>query len=325
MSVGMTAYAQRLTASLPAVAPDLRFEAFTAGGNFGVAEQVLLPLRAVTSGARIVHHLSLYAPLLAPRPFVITVHDLIHLRFPQYFKRSVGPYYATVVRAACARAARVITDDPRTVDDLERFLGVDRGKTRVIPLGVDEDYVRDVEPEVAPRPYFLYAGNHRKHKDLATLVAAWLALPADREADLYLTGPDDVAGVSARARARGALVFCGSVAPERLARLYRGAAAYVHPALCEGFGLPMLEAAAAGARVIACVDALPAVLRGAAVTFPPSDAASLAELMLDALDRPPGQPERDRVAAAARAYTWDRCAAATAEVYREMLAQHPNR
>jgi glycosyltransferase involved in cell wall biosynthesis len=325
MSVGMTAYVDRLVEALPRVAPGLRFDTVSAGGNFGIAEQVTLPLRALRDGARIVHHMSPYVPLVTPRPFAITIHDLIHLRFPHYFKRSVGPYYAFVVRGACARAARVFTDDPRTAGDLERFLGVDPRKIRVIPLGVDDVYLRSAAPAAAPRPYFLYAGNHREHKDLPTLIAAWRALPPAYEADLYLTGADDVPALEHGARANGTLTFLGDIGAERLASLYAGAAAYVHPALNEGFGLPMLEAAVAGTRVLASSESLPAVLAGVAQTFAPRDVDALAALLRDALDRPPDAAERAQRSTVARAYTWDRCAAATAEVYAEMLAELPTR
>jgi glycosyltransferase involved in cell wall biosynthesis len=320
MSVGMTAYANELAARLPRVAPDLGFEVYRRGGNFGFDEQIRLPLHIQGSAASIVHFLSLYAPLVRPRPFTITIHDLIHLRFPQYFKRSVGPYYATVVRSACARAARVITDDPRTAVDLEQLLGVDPRKTRVVPLGVDDVFLNDAEPEAAARPYFLYAGNHREHKDLPTLVGAWRALPEQYEVDLYLTGEDDDAGLRGAGRREGALRFLGEVSPERLARLYRGASAYVHPALREGFGLPMLEAACAGTRVIACADALPRVLQGNADVFAPRDVVGLGRLLQAALEAPLSDEQRGALRIAARAFTWDRCAAATAEVYREMLA-----
>jgi glycosyltransferase involved in cell wall biosynthesis len=325
MSVGMIAYANELVARLQRVAPDLRFEAYRLGGNFGVDEQVRLPRYASRVGARLVHHLSVYAPLATPRPFAITIHDLIHLRYPQYFKRSVGPYYATVVRIVCARAARVITDDPRTVGDLERYLGVDPGKTRVIPLGVDDVFLRDAEPEPAQRPYFLYAGNHRPHKDLPTLIAGWQALPDEAAVDLVLTGSSDIPEFAHARRRAGELRFVGEVSPERLARLYRGAVACVHPSLREGFGLPMLEAAAAGTRVVACGDALPAVLGPVASVFPARDVRALTALLRTALAEPWGLPDRERLRAVARSYTWDRTASATAEVYREILEEWPTR
>jgi glycosyltransferase involved in cell wall biosynthesis len=325
MSVGMAAYARELAARLPRIAPDLRFDVYRDGSNFGPDEQVMLPLYALRSKARFVHHLSVYAPLLTPAPFAITIHDLIHLRFPDQFKRSVGPYYRTVVRAVCARARIVFTDDPRTVADLERFLQVDPRKIRVVPLGVDDAFTGPLAAPAAARPYFFYAGNHRAHKNLRVLIEAWLALPEDREADLVLTGEDDLGSLGGARRRLGTLRFAGDVTTADLALLYRGAAAYVHPALCEGFGLPMLEAAAVGTPVIASEECVPAVLRAIAARFPAADAGALGGLLLAALDGPPAEAERERLRTVARFYSWDRVAASTAEVYREVLEECPSR
>lgn len=322
MSVGMKAYAVELTARLPRVAPDLEFVAFREGGNFGWDEQVRLPLAIRRARADLTHYLSLYTPALPPKPYVVTIHDLIHLRFPEYFKSKVGPYYRTVVRLACARAARVITDDERTIGDLRRFLGVDPGRVRVVPLGADDRYFAPVEPYAARRPYVLYAGNHRPHKDLRTLFEAWAGLPQDVALDLYVTGADDFGDTRHYARAEGRIVALGDVPVDLLASYYAGARALVHPALCEGFGLPMLEAMATGCPVIACEDAIPGILRDVALEFAPRDVQGARAAMLRVLR---DEALRSRLSAQARAraqtLTWDRCAAATAQVYREILEE----
>ena len=329
MSVGMQAYADELARRLPRVAPDLRFATLERRSALDLREQVALPLRLRRSGARLVHHLSLYAPIAGPRPAIVTIHDLIHLRFPEQFKRKVGPYYATVVRAVCARAACVITDDERTVADLERFLGVPQAKVAVVPLGVDDAFVAAGEAGVraaahdGSQPYFLYVGNHRRHKDLPTLFAAWASLPASCAVDLVLTGADDLpAGARPPTRSNGRVRFAGDVDAAALVALYAGALALVHPALCEGFGLPLLEAAAVGTPVIACAEAIPGVLRAVATAFAPGDVAGLRALMTAAYASPDAGPD---ARATARELTWDRCAARTAEVYRRVLEDWPVR
>jgi glycosyltransferase involved in cell wall biosynthesis len=318
ISIGMGAYARELAARLPVVAPDLRFAGFPHDRPFGLDEQVRLPLAMARARPRLTHFLSVYAPLAAPRPYLITIHDLIHLRFPEFFKRSVGLYYATVVRAVCAGAARVITDDDRTVGDLARFLGVPPAKTVVIPLGVDDVYLGDAEPLAAERPYFLYVGNHKPHKDLATLFAAWESLDPGLAADLVLTGDDDLEPDARPHRANGSLRFLGSPPAAELARYYRSAAALVHPALCEGFGLPLLEALAAGGRALASDEAVPRVLRPHVDVFAPRDVRALRALLERELELPRPREEAQRVA---RTLTWDRCARATAQVYRALLAE----
>ncbi|HZV77949.1 MAG TPA: glycosyltransferase family 1 protein [Candidatus Babeliales bacterium] len=320
-SDGMKAYARELLVRLPAVAPEYAYVPFTAGGNFGWSEQVGLPLGMRAAKLDLMHFLSQYVPVFIPGKFILTIHDLIHLRFPQYFKARVGPYYATVVRAACARAARVITDDERTVEDLSALLGVERKKVRVIPLGVSELFLQGVAPHAAARPYLLYVGNHRRHKDLATLFAAWAALPETWGVDLYLTGSDDFGGeLQHRSSPRRAIVALGDVSARELAAYYAGARGLVAPALREGFGLPMLEAMAVGCPVIACEQAVPRPLMDAALTFAPSDARDL-QLSLERVLT--DEAVRSRAVGLGRAVaanlTWDRCARATAEVYAEVL------
>ena len=318
MSVGMRAYAEEMAARLPRVAPDLAFATFVRTSALDRSEQFALPARLRRERPRLVHFLSVYAPLAGPRPYVITIHDLIHLRFPRNFKRFVGPYYRTVVRTVCARAARVITDDERTVSDLERFLGVPTRKIRVVPLGVAEIFFEPGAPARAPRPYFIYAGNRRPHKNLAALYRAWEMLPSELEIDLALTGSDDgeLGGPRPR-RTNGELRFVGDVTVSELASLYRGAVALVYPSLCEGFGLPMLEAAAVGTRVIASSEAVPAPLRAVVDVFAPHDVSALQTLMADAVAR----PRASRASESARALTWNHCARLTADVYREVLAE----
>ena len=326
MSVGMKAYAAELDARLPRVAPDLEFVSFRNGANFGWGEQVRLPLEIRRVRPDVTHFLSLYAPAFPPRPYVVTIHDLIHLRFPQYFKLKVGPYYRTVVKFVCARAARVIVDDARTRDDLRDLLGVDPARVRIVPLGVDDRYYQPIAPFAAARPYVMYAGNHRPHKDLPTLLEAWAGLPEEMELDLYVTGEDDFAHPERYRRRAGRVRALGHVSTDELASYYAAARALVHPALCEGFGLPMLEAMAAGCPVVACEDAVPEVLRDLSLTFAARDARGARAAMLRVLQ---DDGLRTRMAAQgrerARALTWDRCAAETAQVYREIVEERAGR
>ncbi len=297
MSAGMIRYVRELAARLPVVAPDLAIVPVGRGDNFDFAEQAGLPFAARRSAARLLHLPSPYVPLVPGLPFVVTIHDLIELRHPGFGKRSVGPYYRYVVAPVVPRA-----------------------KIRIVPLGVDGP---GRTPAVRrARPYFFNVGNHRPHKNLEVLVRAWASLPTDLPADLLLTGADDAALAPRRRPGdAGDLLFLGTVDDADLEAHYRGAAAYVHPALIEGFGLPMLEAMRAGAPVIASHGALPTVLAPHAFAFESDDVDELRALLVRALhDR-----ERFRTAAeaaqAATAYlTWERTARATASVYREFVS-----
>jgi glycosyltransferase involved in cell wall biosynthesis len=320
MSAGMKAYAREVAARLPSVAPEYDYTAFTRGRNFGWDEQVRLPRAIRDARVDLVHFLALYVPVIVPKRFVVTIHDLIHLHFPEQFKGKVGPYYRTVVRFACARAARVITDDERTVDDLVALLGVRREKIRVVPLGVAEEFFAQAVPYAGTNPYVLYVGNHRRHKDLPTLFAAWSSARSATPLDLYLTGAADFVQPLPERGDGGRIVPLGDVSDERLVSYYAGARALVQPSLREGFGLPVLEAMASGCPVIVTHEAVAGAVRDWAQTYPAGDAAALREKLETTLDNVKSREEwADGGRAAARRLTWDTCARATADVYREVL------
>jgi glycosyltransferase involved in cell wall biosynthesis len=318
-SAGMLQYVRALRAHLPHVAPDLRIATTGSGDNFDLAEQVGLPLAIARLRPRLVHFPTLYVPRVVPAPYVVTIHDLIDLEYPAYGKRKVGPYWRWLVGPVLRGARAVITDDDATVALLQRYVGVDPRRARVVPLGIDAPTPLPA-PAQRPRPYFLYAGNHRPHKDLPTLVRAWETLPETYAVDLLMTGPAEAAFAGA-CRAQGELVFLGERAEGELWSLQRGAAAYVHAALREGFGLPLLEALRAGTPVLAAEPAVPRVLAPHVERFAAGDVAALRALMARALDGEPALRARAAHGNAATAdLTWERTVRATAEVYRELLA-----
>jgi glycosyltransferase involved in cell wall biosynthesis len=334
----MLAYIDALRRLLPVVAPDLVIVEIGSGDNFDLAEQVGIPLALAQARPRLVHFPTPYVPRFVPAPHVVTVHDVIDLEFPQFAKAKVGPYWRRIVGPVLRSARAVITDDDTTVGLLERFLRVDPARVRVIPLGVDETMTPDVgsgDPVTRAanggdagawdveraRPYAFYAGNHRPHKDLATLIRAWESLPSGVPLDLLLTGEPN-AELTASRGDDGALVFLGDRSTDDVWSLHRGAMMYVHPALREGFGLPMLEALRVGTPVIAADAAVPRVLRDFVATYPTRDVDALRDQMLAVLM----MPEADRAHAAERArlatahLTWERTVRATADLYRELLA-----
>lgn len=320
MSVGVRAYVHELLARLPAIAPDLRVAQLGRGENFGPAEQIGLPLAIARSGAKLVHFPTTFAPLLRSRPYVLTVHDLIHMRYPALFGRATAWHYRLVGIPLARGATRLVMGDERTAADCQRYLAVAPERCRVVPLGYDSALLEPAQPLPVERPFLFYAGNHKPHKNLATLFAAWAAIAPQRSIDLRITGTGDPAIAQRFTRVHGRMIFTGQLPADELRRHYRAALAYVHPAFVEGFGIPMLEAAVVGTPVIASDGAIPSMVRPYALTFSATDVRGLTAV-LDDLVRDPA-PFIARAAEGAlplRAYTWDRFAAGTAAVYREVI------
>lgn len=318
MSAGMVQYVRALRGWLPTVAPDLRIAAIGRGDNFDLAEQLGLPLAVSRLRPRLVHIPTPFVPRVIRAPYLVTVHDVIDLEYPQYAKRKVAPYWRYVVAPVLRDARAVLTDDDATVELLARYTGVDARRIRVVPLGVDAP--EPLPPAIVrPRPYFFYAGNHRPHKDLPTLARAWAALPDGYEVDLVLTGTPDPALAPTR-RARGNIVFLGELPDDAVWCYHRGAAAYVHPALREGFGLPLLEALRVGTPVIASASAVPGVLRPFVNVYPPREVDALVALLRRALDDPGMRADAERGRDATIGLTWEGTVRATADVYRELLS-----
>jgi len=320
MSFGMRAYTTRLLEYLPRVAPDLAVTPFRGGANLGLDEQLLMPLRIARLHPRLTHYTTFYVPLVAPRPYIMMIHDLIPVVLPQFYAPHVAVYYATVAPRLARRAELLVMADERTAEQCERYLGVSRTRCRIVPLGYDPGRAAETTCERAVRPYFLYAGNLRAHKNVATLLAAWASLPDEIAVDLYIVGNGEPRFGGRFDRANRRIVELGTVTEERLWRLYRGALAYVHPALAEGFGLPMLEAMAAGTPVIAARESVPSIVREDAGLFDARDVRALRALLADvAAGSPRWRSRAARGRERVRPYTWERFAMSTADVYREVL------
>jgi len=320
MSAGMSAYVRALLDGLPRVAPDIRLHAVGTGLNFGLDEQLRLPAQIDRLAPALTHYPTIFTPLRRRRPYVAMVHDLIHLQFPQFFGTATALFYTLVAKPMLRGAELLLMSDERTAEACVELLGVERERCRIVPLGYDPALFAAGEARTPRRPYVMYAGNQRPHKNLAVLYEAWAGLPEAIALDLVITGPADTDALERYRRPGSELRFAGTLTDAHLVAGYRAASAYVHPALAEGFGLPMLEAAVAGTPVVASATAVPSIVAPYASTFAPHDTLALRAALTDLVANP--APFKRRAAeghAALRAYTWDRFAAATAAVYREVV------
>jgi glycosyltransferase involved in cell wall biosynthesis len=291
-------------------------------------EQVLAPADFRRARADVAHALSIYrAPLLPAVPLVLTVHDLVPLRWPEQYLRT-GVVHR-MLYAAARRARRVLCPSRAVGEDVVARLHVPAERVDVVSEGVDARF----SPEAAaldarrptPGPYVLCVGglaDDDPRKDLGGLIdafGAW-ARAGDRPETLVLAGRlgDAAPTLRRRAEAAGApIVFTDFVDEHDLPGLYRGARCLVSATRYEGFGLPMLEAIACGTPVAAyAVGALPEVCGPGADLGSAGDGSALMAAVQRLCD---DAEHRARLVAAgvehARAFTWRRTAELTWNAY----------
>jgi glycosyltransferase involved in cell wall biosynthesis len=310
-------------------------------GNYSIKEQFALPWAVATSKVDLFHAPHYVVPPFTPRRFVVTIHDCIHLRFPQYLPNSGALYYARFMMSVAARRSRrVLTVSQASKDDILYYLGTPDEKVEVIYNALDtrlagdptaEDVVRVRERFQLNNPFVLYTGNIKPHKNVDRLIDAFAILRQQRTDDVKLLIIGDEASkypnlrrLVHRHQLHQHVRFLGFVSDATLAVLYRLASVFVFPSLYEGFGLPPLEAMAAGAPVVTSnISSLPEVVGDAALLIDPMDASAIATAMARVLDDRELRAElirrgRERV----KTFSWERSVARIRQVYGE-LARKP--
>jgi glycosyltransferase involved in cell wall biosynthesis len=263
-------------------------------------------------------------PLSPLPPLVVTVHDLSHFVLRDVFPAHKRAPAWLLLRRAVARARSVVVVSEATRADLLARLPWAADRVHVVPQGVDRAFFTDEDEAIARRraaePYILCVGNRKPHKNLQVAVEVLRLLhPRHPGLRLVLAGdpmaPDDpLRRRAAEAGVAHLVDDVGAPTDAELRALYAGAACFLFPSLYEGFGLPVLEAMAAGAPVVAADRAsIPEVAGDAALladpTAPADLAAAVERLLLDE-DLRAGLVARGRQRAAR--FTWELTAAATA-------------
>lgn len=225
-------------------------------------------------------------PLFISQKLFVTVHDLIHFKFPHMFKPTVkveaGKFFMRQVRR---KADIVFTVSQTTKNDLLELFRFDESRIKVIPNGVGESFFqRKTCPSSFSFPYVLYTGNLKPHKNLPVLIDAF-SLIKDRFPDLRLV----LAGVLpdralrqrlARLGITDRVMTMGYMAQKKLIEYIDGAEFFVFPSLYEGFGFPPLEAMARKKAVISSPGgSLKEVLGDGVLYFSPDSPEELAEKM----------------------------------------------
>ncbi len=311
-------------------------------GLFSVTNQWQLPRWLRTQKADLYHSPNFMIPLTAfPRhrrgrtAAVVTIHDLIPLRFPEWTPRALKsrfhPLYRGIMREVAARADHIITVSQTSRNDiLECLLPTTAAASRVTAIynGVNANFAPPAAPPAtATPPTILYVGRMDPYKNVPDLIRIFSELVNQDglDARLRLIGPRDprYPQVEATIAATGIgdrVDWPGYVSGDELRQAYQQATVFVMPSLYEGFGLPVLEAMACGTPVVCSNRAsLPEVAGNAAWLLDPTDHTGWRQA-LKTLCTQPDQAAQWRAKGLARAaeFTWTRTAEQTIQVYHEL-------
>lgn len=253
-------------------------------------EQLVLPWKALRDGVGLLHAPAYVMPLMSIAPVVLTVHDLIALKYPILVRRSSAAYINRFLPRSCERAQLILVPSRSVRRDLVSILDVPEEKIRVVPFGVGENFKpprSDSEREELrsrlslPERYVLFVGRAEPKKNIPMVMKAFFAAVMARRLphDLVLAGPG-TRGRRLRRLVRGHGIegrvrLLGHVPDETLPALYGCADLFLFPSIVEGFGFPVLEAMACGTPcVVSKIPALREISEGAAI-----------EVRLERLDR----------------------------------------
>jgi glycosyltransferase involved in cell wall biosynthesis len=268
-------------------------------------------------------------PPLRKAPGVLTIHDLVFYHSPELAIPSAVRHYRRRIKFYSDRADIIIGDSLATVNDISRYLGIPREKTRVIypgaiPLATVSDRERnEIKKEMRlPEKYILFVGCIEPRKNLARAFRAYERTGLWKDIPLVLAGPrgwrfNELKTAWDNLTAKNQIFWLDYVGEKELAVLYENAFFLIFPSLFEGFGLPILEAMSAGCPVLTSnCSSMPEAAGDAALYVDPLDTESIADGMLKLAGD--GSLRESLISAGykrAKLFTWEKTARELLDVF----------
>ncbi|MCD6519272.1 MAG: glycosyltransferase family 4 protein [Anaerolineae bacterium] len=297
-----------------------------------------LPLDHLIPQAALFHATEHLLPPFFKIPTVLTVHDLIFERYPEYHKKMNYLYLRAAMPLYCQRATAIIAVSEATKRDLCTFYKIPSSKIAVIPEAAAPHFYPQSREKIAaarkryklPSRYILTVGTIEPRKNLIRLLEACTPLfhkglldglaIAGSKGWLYKEFFDHLRRFPYRKK----IFILGFVPEKDLPALYSGALVTVQPSLCEGFGLPVLEAMACGSPVCASNNSsFPEVGGQAALYFDPENVAEISKTLQRVLANEGLRREmRSKGLARAASFSWARTAQETVSLYNKILEQN---
>ncbi|MDR1759206.1 MAG: glycosyltransferase family 4 protein [Fibrobacter sp.] len=288
--------------------------------NYSIKEQLFFPYKKLRrEKIDVLHVPHLNIPVFYKGKLVITIHDLTHLKYPQFLPSKFHYFYFRfMIGLACKKASKILTVSENTKKDIIEFFNVKPDKISVTPLAAGKEFVHKNKSEVCylqkkyripgAKKIILYVGNLLPHKNLNALLKAFDLLKNKDECCLVLVGK--IFENRLKLNIEEQSVICtGSVSQEELVDFYNLSDLFVFPSLYEGFGLPVLESLACGTPV-ACsnTSSLPEVGGNFAFYFDPENELDIANKIEAALNTKTNSLE---LCEYSRKFSWKKTAQAT--------------
>lgn len=300
---------------------------------YSVQEQAAIPALFRKSNAALLHSPHYNMSWALARKTVVTVHDLIHLKFPQFFSSLPQRTYAHLFfNRIVPKALRILTVSNHSKQDLVTHLGISADRVTVTYPAVS-DLFHPLESSLTrqtlnrlqlPATFWLYVGNIKETKNVPFLVRCYRRFVSSHPdtPPLVIVGRNFMPSFESVLRNTPNIIWLNELDSQLLPALYAASYCFLFPSLYEGFGLPPLEAMACGTPVLVSNRAsLPEVVGNAALLFEPEEEDSL----ISAMSRIHDDPELRTALAArgcerAREFSWVRMADQTLNVYRACLS-----
>jgi len=309
--------------------------------HYSFAEQIKFLKILYSQKLDIMHFTHFNAPVLYRRPSIVTIHDLTLSFFPGNKMNSIFHRlaYQLTLNSAVKRAKKVISVSDNTKKDLQKITKISANKIETIYEAVAEEFHSITDQNRVyqcqlkynlDRPFLLYTGVWRSHKNLPNLIRAFHILKKEYKLDHYLliTGRKDpvypeIEQETLSLQLENDVIFTGLVPEEDLVTLYSAADAYVFPSLYEGFGRPVLEAMACETPVICSNSScLPEICgKGNAIFFNPKSPQDIAEKTYELCASHQLKSELIKNAARhVKTFSWEKMAEKTLSIYKEATA-----
>ncbi len=312
----------------------------TEGRHYSIKEQLLLPRLLNKKDFDLVHFPHFNVPIFFKNDFVVTIHDLIKHKSkgPKTTTRFLLFYwikfliYKLVFKTTIFNAKQIIVPSKWVKKELERFYPkLKTSKVNVVYEGVESKFFSKIhqneknkilEKHNIQKPYLLYVGSVYPHKNIDRLIKALKIYEKKGKINLLIIGSRNVflkrlETKLIKLKAKDFVIHPGFVADNELSALYQEAEAFVTPSLMEGFGLPGLEAMAAGCPVLASdASCFTEVYSDAAMYFDPLDIYDIEEKidkLLSNKELKKGLINKGKKRA--KKFSWEKCARKTMEVY----------